>query len=242
MKTLWEHQQLSGTLQSSTSSKPSKERLQLTPNQNSVLRLYIMIKFKSLVKTSVALVAAIAASSAMAFDSIAMLNTGVLNANSMTASSLGLATYNAGSGELRLPINQAGTTSTLVDFGLNDGFILNGGSGLFAYSISFSDLQFAKTGLLRGKMTGGGAASSLGFTGDMLQAATLVEVSDTLLASSFSVTPSFASYLTNAGASKYLTTIGSLVTSINVPEPGTYALMGLGLVGIALVSKRRSQA
>jgi PEP-CTERM motif len=202
-----------------------------------------MIKFTSIIKTSVSMLAAVAASSAMAFDGIAMLNTGVLTANSMTASSLGLATYTASSGELRLPIDQTGTTSTLVDFGLNDGFKASGGSGILAYTVSFTDLQFTKTGLLTGVMTGGGIVSSLGYTGDLLQAATLTPTDTGLIASNFSVTPSFQSYLTSAGATASLiTTVGSLVTSINVPEPGTYALMGLGLVGIAFVSKRRSQA
>lgn len=202
-----------------------------------------MIKFTSIIKTSVSMLAAVAASSAMAFDGIAMLNTGVLTANSMTASSLGLATYTASSGELRLPIDQTGTTSTLVDFGLNDGFKASGGSGFLAYTVSFTDLQFTKTGLLTGVMTGGGIVSSLGYTGDLLQAATLTPTDTGLIASNFSVTPSFQSYLTSAGATASLiTTVGSLVTSINVPEPGTYALMGLGLVGIAFVSKRRSQA
>jgi len=200
-----------------------------------------MIKFASLVKTSVATVAAIAASSAMAFDGIAMLNTGALTANSMTASSLGLATYTANTGKLVLPINMAGSTSTLVDFGLNDGFKASGGSGFLSYSVSFTDLQFNMSGLLTGKMTGGGIVSSLDYTGDLLQAASLVPSNGSLIASNFSVSPSFASYLTGAGASAGLvTTIGSLVTSVTVPEPGTYALMGLGLVGIAFVSKRRS--
>ena len=35
--------------------------------------------------------------------------------------------------------------------------------------------------------------------------------------------------------------IGTVATT-NVPEPSTYALMGLGLVGMALVSRRKQQA
>ena len=32
------------------------------------------------------------------------------------------------------------------------------------------------------------------------------------------------------------------INTVSVPEPSTYALMGLGLVGMALVSRRKQQA
>ncbi len=67
-----------------------------------------------------------------------------------------------------------------------------------------------------------------------------------LEASGFALSQSFKDYMWNtyeldANSFGYL---ASIVTSVNVnavPEPSTYALMGLGLVGMGMVMRRRQQ-
>lgn len=73
-----------------------------------------------------------------------------------------------------------------------------------------------------------------------------------LSASNFELSSGFQSYLTAAELNPadygYLASlikeikVGTVVATPAIPEPSTYALMGLGLVGIAAVSRRRQAA
>jgi hypothetical protein len=93
--------------------------------------------------------------------------------------------------------------------------------------------------------------SDISFTGDLLTANNTVTAGSILTASNFSVAAGLTSYLTSAGVST--TSLSAITSSIQsvalpvtaapaVPEPSTYALMGLGLVGISLISRQKRQA
>lgn len=116
------------------------------------------------------------------------------------------------------------------------------GSGLFGTQILGQSL-----------LTATNVSSSFG-TGANAQVGTAVTNSSTarvlgLNASGFALSNSFKALLTaNNVDPASVAFVGNLITSVkvgtvaSVPEPSTYALMGIGLVGVGLMTRRRKAA
>jgi PEP-CTERM motif len=212
------------------------------------------MKMKHIAKAVLGAVAAVAVSAASAAaptgNAVALINQAMLAANNITLTTYGTATYNSSNGNLGLTAAQASTTSTLIDFANADGFKLAGSA-----TVSFLDLSYnTSTNTLNGLLKLG---SNLGLTiystGPIANASSFTAVADgtdgvsDLLVSGFTLDSAFADAI-SAFVDPSTIPLGTIIQSINfenygfvapVPEPSTYALMGLGLVGISLVARRR---
>lgn len=204
---------------------------------------------KTISRAAVAVAAAVAAHGAMAANATVQLDTTVLSA--YTIKGVGADTYNSSTGLLTAPIDASKTTASLIDFGNSDGFSLSATVLFSTQTLSFTNFSYnVATKTLFGTLGGSGSLlSGISFTGDLLTAGTTSTVNNVLTASNFSVSTGLAAYLTTAGlATSYQTTIASSIKSVSipvtaaVPEPSTYALMGLGLVGISLIARQKRQA
>jgi hypothetical protein len=178
-----------------------------------------------------------------------------------TFSSTGTAVYNSGTGTLTEAFTSVTlSSSAATDFlGTTDsasGFSLTyNGTVLSITNISYSEASKA----LSGTLAVGGVSK---YTGSLLTSSTasVSEAFNASLGTGYLSTGNL--YLTSAAATAMLSAFGmstsalyvGIVTGVNfgtfaadvtgaaaaaVPEPGTYALMGLGLVGIASVVRRR---
>jgi hypothetical protein len=196
------------------------------------------------------------------------VDTSVLTANKLTAKAVGNSTFNATTGVLTDPVstvNLATSPGALnVAFDATSGlaFYTPGFLGLQTKVATLQNLSFdLGTGIVHGDLlTAAGDIADQ----DLLLATTLSSSFGTsagtnvtsstatrtlgVAASNFTLAPSLVTLLgaTNAASFQFVATsikslnIGTVVTSTGVvPEPSTYALMGLGLVGIAAVARRK---
>ncbi|RRR99992.1 PEP-CTERM sorting domain-containing protein [Aquabacterium soli] len=204
---------------------------------------------KTISRAAVAVAAAVAAHGAMAANATVQLDTSVISANSLTVAAIGADTYSSSTGVLTAPV--ASASNKVVDFGNSDGFSISL-TVLFAkQTLSFTNFAYdLTTNTLFGTLTGSGSLlSGIAFTGDLLKAGTTSSTNSILTASNFGVSAGLTAYLTTAGVSTAsLSSITSSIKSVSVPtapavpEPSTYALMGLGLVGISLIARQKRQA
>ena len=207
-----------------------------------------MISIKQISRTVLAMAATLAVGSAMAANATVSLDAPLMTANGVTATALGANTYNSTTGILTAPIS-GGQTATFADFGNADGFTL--GFSLFGLPqvISFSNFSFdGLTRTLSGNLKGDGVlVSKIDYAnGGLLTAGTSSFVANDIMYSNFTVSTELSNYLTSINVdTKQLSAVTAVVKSVSipsvsaVPEPSAYALMGLGLVGIALATRKR---
>ncbi len=207
-----------------------------------------MISIKQISRTVLALAATLAVGSAMAANATVSLDAPLMTANGVTATALGADTYNSTTGILTAPIS-AGQTATFADFGNADGFSLAFSLLGFPQNIAFTNFSFdGLTRTLSGNLKGDGIlVSKIDYVnGGLLTAGTSAVVGNDIVYSNFTVSTALSTYLTSINVdTKQLSAVTAVVKSVSipsvsaVPEPSAYALMGLGLVGIALATRKR---
>lgn len=216
----------------------------------------------NILKPFAMLAIALAASSASAealtivssSDSV-LLDTSVLTAKNLTVKPVGSATWNATTGILTDPISGASTTAAdqlIIQFNSASGFALYT-PGLFGQTKVATLQNFSynvDTGTLHGDLYT--LAGNLMDT-DLLTASTLVggvEFGSTVLdiqASNFALATELvtalgsnaASFQFVADAVKTLNIKATFSAPLAVPEPSAFAMLGVGLVGMSLVARRR---
>lgn len=211
------------------------------------------MKIKHIAQAALAVVASVAVNAASAAaptgNATAAISQAALSANNIVLTAFGAATYS--SGILSLTAAQSSTSTTLIDFANGDGFKLAGSA-----TISLLDLSYnVSTNTLNGMVKLGNPTIGLTLfnTGPIANATSFMAVADPdgandLLVSGLTLTPEFVTAISAYIEDPTAIPLGSILTSMSfenygfaapVPEPTTYALMGLGLVGISLVARRR---
>jgi|GEM_PF-1648044 len=203
-------------------------------------------------------------------DSYVTLNTSVLSTNSFTASALGGSTYNSSTGKLTDAVTSASTTTNpgalTVNYNSTSGLSLSGSLSGLGVTVNMTGFSYdAASNTLFGNLAVNTLLGNATYTNQaILVAGTEVGTlgSNSLDSVTSSTTARDLNYtLSNftmaADLNNKLGTLAprfswlpSAVTNVvvftkptaAVPEPGTYALMGLGLVGIAAISRRRQAA
>ncbi len=215
-----------------------------------------MTYLKHLAVMAVALAASAASAANLpvaSYSDSVLIDTSVLSAKNLTLQKVGNATWNATTGILTDPVSSVDLASSLViQFDATSGFALFT-PGLFGPSKVATLQNFSynvNTGTLHGDLF-----TPLGnlLDSDLLTASTksgglsgnLINVT----ASNFSLATELVTALgSNAANFQFVADavkqvkINVTLATAPVPEPSTYALMGLGLVGIGLVSRRRMAA
>jgi len=200
-------------------------------------------------------------------DSYVTLNTAVLSDNSFTATALGASTYNGTTGKLTDAITSVTTTTSpgalTVNYDNASGLSLRGSLSGLGVTVNMTGFFYdAGTNTLFGDLAVNTLLGNASYANQaILVAGTEVGTLGTNSINSVttSTTPRDLNYtLSNFTIAADLNTklgtlaprfawLPSAVTSVvaytkpsaAIPEPSTYALMGLGLVGIAAVSRRR---
>lgn len=183
------------------------------------------------------------------------LDTKVLTDKKITVKSVGSATWNATTGIFTDPISSAASTAdgdVVVQFNAASGFALytQGLFGLtkvatlqnFSYSVKTGTLH-GDLYTLAGDMLDTDLLTAKTLTGDIEFGSTQLNVT----ASNFALATELSTALGSNAASFQFVADAVKTLSINmkvsqplaVPEPSAFAMLGIGLVGISVVARRR---
>lgn len=228
------------------------------------------MKFFKQISMSFLAVAATAASAATtqpftATTATVTLDTSYLTANGYTVSGVGASTYNATTGVLTDPVQAVSLTTSpgplTIDFSDTSGMAIKKGLSTvkllnFTYDVAtnslFGDinagllLNLSNQSLLTATTVAGDFGGSvLSNVSSSTSARTL-----NLAASNFVLSDAFKTFLTDNGVDPTsMAFVASMVKSVNigtvtaaVPEPSTYALMGIGLVAVGFTARRKMAA
>lgn len=228
------------------------------------------MKFFKQFSMSFLAVAATAASAATSQPFVATtanvtLDTSYLTANGYTVSAVGSSTYTAATGVLTDPVQAVNLAVSpgpiTIDFSDTSGMAIKKGLTTvkltnFTYDVAtnslFGDisagllLNLSNQSLLTANTVFGNFGGIIG--GQELTSVTSSSTSRVLglAASDFVLSDAFNTFLTDNGVDPAaMAFVATMVKSVNigaVPEPSTYVLMGLGLVGIAATARRKMAA
>lgn len=228
------------------------------------------MKFFKQFSMSFLAVAATAASAATSQPFVATtanvtLDTSYLTANGYTVSAVGSSTYTAATGVLTDPVQAVNLAVSpgpvTIDFSDTSGMAIKKGLTTvkltnFTYDVAtnslFGDisagllLNLSNQSLLTANTVFGNFCGIIG--GQELTSVTSSSTSRVLglAASDFVLSDAFNTFLTDNGVDPAaMAFVATMVKSVNigaVPEPSTYVLMGLGLVGIAATARRKMAA